>query len=246
VCVNYCPTGAIGKGKTKANFDNKKIAKALEKKLALSRGIAAMKYANKAPSGVLVEEGLNFWCHICGDIFEHTADPVYFATEASICGGAGMIGLATRRITKEDFAAAWDGIVIGEGKLYGTKDASMRGRSHYPRFRQIHKGVVVGPLEKVSMPDIILFPINGHQLCVISTAYAFDTGENIMGCAGSGACLMAVAIPLTENRPVFTSGDHGGRTHMRLKDEEILACFPYRLVPGLVKNLDRTIYAKES
>jgi hypothetical protein len=30
-----------------------------------------------------------------------------------------------------------------------------------------------------------------------------------------------------------------------MEDDEILASFPYRLVPGLVKNLGRTIYAQE-
>jgi len=96
------------------------------------------------------------------------------------------------------------------------------------------------------MPDMVLFPVNGRQMCMISTAYAFDTGEIIMGYAGSAACLMTVPIPLVENRPVFAIGHHGGRTNMRLNDEEFLACFPYRLVPGLVKNMERTVYAQES
>jgi hypothetical protein len=33
--------------------------------------------------------------------------------------------------------------------------------------------------------------------------------------------------------------------YLRLNDDEILVCIPYRLIPGLVINLDRTIYAKE-
>jgi hypothetical protein len=32
--------------------------------------------------------------------------------------------------------------------------------------------------------------------------------------------------------------------HMRLKDEESLACFPYCLVPGTAANLDRTVFAQ--
>jgi len=57
---------------------------------------------------------------------------------------------------------------------------------------------------------------------------------------------MTVPAPLTENRPVFASGDHGGRNHMRLAEAEMVISFPYKLVPGLVKNLDRTIYAHEA
>jgi len=49
-----------------------------------------------------------------------------------------------------------------------------------------------------------------------------------------------------ENKHVFLAGDHGGRKNMRLKDEEILVCLPYRLVPGVVKNLDRTVFAQDT
>jgi hypothetical protein len=31
-----------------------------------------------------------------------------------------------------------------------------------------------------------------------------------------------------------------------MKNDEILAAIPYRLVPGIVKNMDRTVYAGES
>jgi uncharacterized protein (DUF169 family) len=56
---------------------------------------------------------------------------------------------------------------------------------------------------------------------------------------------MSITFPYVENKPVFTVGDYGGRTFMRLQDEEFLVCLPYRLVPGLVTNLDRTVYGKE-
>jgi uncharacterized protein (DUF169 family) len=49
-----------------------------------------------------------------------------------------------------------------------------------------------------------------------------------------------------ENKPVFVIGDYGGRNNMRLKNEEFLVCFPYKLVPGLVKNMERTVFARES
>ena len=66
--------GAIGEGKSKAEFDNKKIDKALKEKLSLKRNIVAMKYAEKAPQGITVEDGPQFWCATCGDIIEGTLD----------------------------------------------------------------------------------------------------------------------------------------------------------------------------
>jgi len=106
--------------------------------------------------------------------------------------------------------------------------------------------VVIGPLEQIKMPDVILFPINPHQLSMISTAYTFDTGDIIRGYGGTSQCTMTVRAPLTENRPVFASGDDGGRNHMRLTEAEMVISFPYKLVPGLVISLDRTIYVHEA
>ena len=246
VCIPYCPTGAIGLGTSKAEFDNKKLAKALKDKLSLKRHIAAMKYADQAPSGVPVEEGPHFWCAICGDIFQGKGSPVFFTAKASTCGGSAMIGVGVGKYTRDDFEAALQVEVTGEGKLFATKNEMTKARCFFPRYPRAFGGMLLGPLEEVSMPDLILFPVNGSQMCMISTAYTFDTGEIISGFAGSATCMMTVAIPYLQNKPIFSSGDHSGRDFMRLKDEEIVVSFPYRLVSGLVNNMDRTVYAKES
>jgi len=245
ICTQYCPVGAIGKGDIKAERDNKKLDKALKDRLSLKRHIVAMKYADKAPEDVPVEEGPQFWCGICGDIFEGEGKPVYFTAQASTCGGSAMIGLAAPKNSKENFSTVINGIVVGEGNLYATIDLLAKGRDVFPRFKKIYHGVTVGSLEHIRMPDLILFPVDSNQMCMVSTAFAFDTGEIITGFAGSAACVMTIPHPLMENKPVCSVGDHGGRTHMRLKDDEFLLGFPYRLVPGLVKNLDRTVYANE-
>jgi len=245
-CTYYCPMGAIGEGKTKAEFDNKKIDKALKDKLSLKRHIVAMKYVDKAPQGIPVEDGPQFWCAICGDIFEGKGNPVFFTAPASACGGSAMIGIGSLRATKEEFTTVINEIVVGEGKLYATNNLLSKGREAFPLFPKVFGGVIIGSLEHIEMPDLILFPINGHQMCVISTAYAFDTGKIIMGYAAAPACVMTITFPFVENKPVFSIGDWGGRTRSRMKDDEIFVCFPYRLVPGLVKNMDRTIYAQGS
>jgi len=246
VCIPFCPTGAIGKGKSKAEFDNKKLDKALKDRLSLKRHIAAMKYADQAPQGVRVEEGPHFWCAICGDIFEGNGEKVFFTAKASTCGGSAMIGVGVGKYTRDEFEAALQVEVTGEGKLFATKNEMTKARCFFPRYPKAFGGMILGSLEEMSMPDLIIFPVNGNQMCMISTAYTFDTGEIISGFAGSATCMMTVAIPYQENRPVFSSGDYSGRDFMRLKDEESVVCFPYRLVPGLVKNMERTVFARDS
>ncbi len=243
-CIPYCGVGAIARGKEKAELSNTKLDAALKEKLSLNRDIVAMKFADKAPDGVLPEDGLNFWCHICGDIFEGSGTPVFFTVKNSICGGSIALGLGARSVSREDVLAVME-VVAGDGGYFANNELFTQARSQFPKYPRMYGGIIIGSLVQMEMPDMILIPLNGKQMCMVSTAYSFETGEIITGNAGGGTCLGAVALPFLENKPIFTCGDHGGRRHMRLRDAEILACIPYRLVPGLVKNLDKTIYNQE-
>ena len=243
MCVRYCSIGAIGRGATDALLDVKKLASCLKDKLGLSRTIAAMKFLDKAPADITAEEGPQFWCAICGDIFEGQGAPLFFAAAASMCGGCVNMGLGTKRVAREEFDAALEASVVGEGNLYASREPMTKNRDVFPRFNHIFNGMVIGAFEEIARPDLVLFPVTPAQLAAISTAFAFDTGEIITGFAGKSTCLMTIPATLVNNRPVFTAGDHGGRTFMRLKDDELLVCFPFSLIPGLVKNLDKTVYA---
>ena len=236
-CIHYCTMGAIGKGKDKADFNIKTLARALKEKLSLKKNIVAMKYAPKAPAEVPVEKGPHFWCGICGDIFDGDSSSVFFTPKASSCGGCANIGIGGIKASKEEFEAALHGQVLGEGNLYARKDLLAKGRSIFPRYPKVSGGVTIGPLEEVKMPDLIIFPVNGKQMCMISTAYGFETGEVIFGYAGKSTCLMSISYPYVENRPVFTAGDYGGRTFMRLEMTSLLSAFLSGLSRGWLKIL---------
>ncbi|MEI6128190.1 MAG: DUF169 domain-containing protein [Pseudomonadota bacterium] len=244
ICMQHCGLNAISRGADHAVMDNLALDRALKENLSLSRNIVAMKFADTAPEGVAAADGLNFWCHICGDIFEGDQGPIFFTALNSVCGGASALGLGARNVNRDDVLAVIE-VVAGDGGYYTTNDLFTKARTLFPRFPRVYGGLVIGSLEKVSAPDCILFPVNATQMCKVATAYAFETGEIISGSAGGGTCLATVVIPFVENRPVFSCGDHGGRVHMRLRDEESLVCFPYRLVPGMVKNLPRTVCTQE-
>ncbi len=245
ICIRYCPAEAIGPGPEKAEKNHKKLNKALKGKLGLKKNIVAMKYMDNPPEGVRIEEGPHFWCGLCGDVFDGEEQPVYFTKDASACGGSANVALGAKKAPKEMFEAAMEASVIGEGKSYICKDLLAANRQLFPRFNKIYKGIVIGSLECVPNPDLIIFPVNGQQLGAIATAYGFETGLVLQGYAGKAACLTTIPFPLTENIPVFAPGDHGGRTFMRLDHDEILVCFPFKLIPGLAFNLDRTIFAQE-
>jgi len=244
-CVSCCPVGAIGPGVTKTDFDNMKIDSALKEKLSLQRDIVAMKFSDNTPDGIPIEEGPQFWCAICGDIFEGNGDPIYFSGRASACGGSTMVGVGAPQSDTEEFKAAMDAFVVGEGKLFISNELISRGREFFPLFSRQFKGVILGSLQQMSMPDMIYFPVTPHQMAVLSTAYAFETGNVISGYSGAPMCIQTIPVPFLQNKPAFNTGDWGGRTRSRLKEEEMLVSLPYKLVPGFLSNLDRISYAHE-
>ena len=242
-CMRFCSTGSIAMGATKAELDVKVLSAGLREKFGIARGIAAMKFVDKAPGDIPVEEGPQFWCAICGDVFEGQGTPLLFTSSASMCGGCLNMGLGAKRVSREDFDAALEASVIGEGNLYASREPMTKNRDMFPQFPHIYKGMIIGAFEKISRPDLVLFPATPEQLTIVSTAFAFETGDVITGYAGKSTCLMSIPATLVNNRPVFTAADHGGRMFMRLKPEELLICFPFSLIPGLVKNIDKTVYA---
>jgi uncharacterized protein (DUF169 family) len=245
ICIKHCGMSAIEPGAEKAEFDVKKLDAVLKKNLSLKKNIAAIKYADKVPVGIPEEKGLSFWCHACGEVFDDEAEPLFFTAKNSTCAGASNLGLGTRKTGKEDYNMMMESMILGDGGYYAAKEFLTIGRKLFPKFNKVYAGMVIGPLDRVEMPDVVLIPVNGKQMCMLSTAYSFDTGEIVDGKAGGGTCLGTIPISFLENRPVFSCGDYGGRLHMRLDDEEIIAAFPFKLLSGVAKNLKRTVFNQE-
>lgn len=243
VCLRYCPVGAIAPGPVKAERDSARLCALLKEKLGLTRGVAAMKFSDRPPEDIPVEEGPQFWCAICGDVFEGQGSPLLFTAGASMCGGCANMGLGAKRVAREEFDTAIEASVVGAGNLYASRESMTKNRDIFPQFRRVHSAMIIGALEAIDTPDIVLFPATPEQLTIVATALAYETGEVITGYAGKSTCLMSIPVMLEANRPVFTAADHGGRMFMRLKPDELLIGLPFSLLPGLVKNLDKTVFA---
>ncbi len=245
ICMRYCPINAIGKGTIAAELNVITLARELQNKLSLKKQIAAMKFVTTLPNDIPLEQGPHFWCGMCGDVFDGSDASLVFTAEASTCGGCANIGLGAHKVDREDFITACDAHTVGPGKLYATKSAMTANRRCFPGFSRVAKGMIIGPFSKIQNPDIVIFPLTAQQMCMVATAFGYETGEVMQGFAGKSTCLMTVSTPLETNRPVFTAGDHGGRMFMRLEEGEMLVSFPFSLVPGLVKCLDKTVFAEE-
>ena len=68
-CTGYCPTGAIAKSEVELELDSAKVSDSLRELLGVKKQLVAMKYPAKQPENIKVEEGPQFWCAMCGDVF---------------------------------------------------------------------------------------------------------------------------------------------------------------------------------
>lgn len=236
-CIAFCPTGAVSVSDELIELDNQKNDAALKELLGIKKPIVAMKYANAPLEGMETEEGPTFWCALCGNVCAAAADPIFFTVKSIICGGASLFGLGNRKVTKQEMQEAMvANQVVGKGRHYRTLWEMAKSRSNYPPLIKRYEGIIIGPLDKVEMPDLVILPVNGDQTSRLAAAYAYDTGNIITGSAGSAGCI-ATSTAYVEKKPMFTCGDHGVRTFMQLDPSEILVSTPYLLVPGFVKNL---------
>ena len=60
----------------------------------------------------------------------------------------------------------------------------------FPRFKEVYKAIIIGPLESVPDPEVAVIIATPEQVHLMTRAYCYATGSFIQGFAGMGACRM--------------------------------------------------------
>ena len=74
----------------------------------------------------------------------------------SMCGGCVNMGLGAKRVTREEFDAALEASVVGQGNLFATREPMTKNRDAFPRFSRVYRGMIIGSFELISRPDLVL------------------------------------------------------------------------------------------
>ena len=96
----------------------------------------------------------------------------------------------------------------------------------FPRFKEVCKAILMGPLLDVPDPEVAVIIANPEQVHMLTRAYCYATGHFIKGYAGMGACRMLFPNAFLNKEPAFTVSDRSWRKALKLAPDELTLTVP--------------------
>jgi uncharacterized protein (DUF169 family) len=216
---------------------NKEYAKRLQEMEGYERKIIAFKLYDEIPKNVEhYGDDVSFLCAICSEVWEGRK-PFYVTKENVMCGGSVYAGIGSRKMSKEEYDAGAS-TFIGPHKAYATREVLRRVNQQIPHHLKHHKYLVIGALEDVEDPDLVMVVAEAHKIMRLCKVYTWKTGELVQSLQGTAWCTSALPMPYRTRTMTFTMGDPPSRNLMQLKPGEMYGIIHYDLLPLIVENFD--------
>jgi uncharacterized protein (DUF169 family) len=214
---------------------NKEYAEQL-KGLGYQRTIIAFKLCDRVPENVeYYGDVQSFHCAVVADIWEGR-EPFYITSNNILCGGALYSGIGNRKISKEEFDAGMTQ-VIGMNKGYTSRDAMRRATQNIPHHFKHYTYQVIGALEDVDNPDVVMIVADAYRVMRLCKAYTWKTGKLVRGLSGTGWCTNSFPLVYRTKTMTFNMGDETSRVLMNLEAGEMYCFIHYDLLPLVIANL---------
>ena len=179
---------------------------------------------------------MSFLCAICSEVWEGRK-PFYVTKENVMCGGSVYAGIGSRKMSKEEYDAGAS-TFIGPHKAYASREVLRRVNQQIPHHLKHHKYLVIGKLEDVENPDLVMFVAEAHKIMRLCKVYTWKTGELVQSLQGTAWCTSALPTPYRTKTMTFTMGDPPSRNLMQLKPGEMYGVIHYELLPLIVENFE--------
>lgn len=210
----------------------------------IERDFVALKFCPTLadiPEGVQPYKGKGIYCGMWKEVSNYDA-PFYTVPSDHICaGGVSYTGMGQQALSPKMEEVGW-AMLVGEGKIYYSRESALRCQESVPySFKKAKRfeATVMGRLEQVPEPDVVLFFCNARQLEWLCHAYSFESGELVQGLAGLSLCALVVPHPYLAKKPIFSPGDLSGRELARMSEGEMCIAFPFADLPMVATNLYR-------
>jgi len=215
---------------------HQEYAKKLKEHEGYTRDIIAFKHSDEKPATIpYYGDDVSFECAMIAEIWD-TKKPFYITNKNVLCGGAVYSGIGNKRMTKEDFDA---GMVtsIGKNKAYASREVMRRVNQQIPHHFKHHTYLIVGRLEDIDDPDIVMIVADANRVMRLCKAYTWATGELVHGISGTAWCANSLPLVYRNKTMTFNMGDPPSRFLMRLEPGEMFCFIHYSLFPLIVKNI---------
>lgn len=200
-----------------------------------ARKILGLKRSNTIPEGATSYDGMTFLCYEATASLERDG-AVCISKNNVVCGGAVYCGIGSRRLTKPDFDQGLE-LVVGANRAYSSKKTMRRVNQQLPHFEEKHKYLVMGKLEDMHDPEVVMIITDPQRVMRLCKAYTWTTGELVHALGGTNWCGMSFPQVMADRTMTFDFGDPPSRTFMQLEDSEMFCIIHWDLMPLIVENL---------
>jgi uncharacterized protein (DUF169 family) len=229
-CFSRPPEKGMGK--------NKEYAEKLKALEGYERKIIAFKLCDEVPSGIEhYGDDLSFLCAVIAEVWQEGRRPFYVTNKNCLCGGALYTGIGNRRIEKEEFDAGMSQ-TIGMKRGYANRENFRRINQQIPHIFHPHAYLVVGALEDVEDPDVVMVVADAYRVMRLCKAYTWKTGKLVHGLSGSAWCTNSFPLVYKTKTMTFNMGDEQSRCLMNLGHGEQYCVIHYDLLPLILENIE--------
>ena len=214
---------------------NKEFAQKF-KEMGYERKVIAFKNFDQVPK--IAEpygDAISFHCAIAAEAWEEGRKPFYITNENVLCGGAVYSGIGNRKVSKEEFDLGMSQ-TIGVGRGYATREKFRSVNQQIPHHFLHHKYQVIGVLEKVEDPDVVMVVASAYKIMRLCKTYTWKTGELVHGLSGSAWCTCSFPHVFRTKTMSFATGDEQSRILMGLDEGELSCLIHYDLLPLIIEN----------
>jgi uncharacterized protein (DUF169 family) len=207
----------------------------LQESEGYTRPVLGLTRTDTVPEGATTYDGMTFLCYEATASMDRDA-PVCITRHNVVCGGAVYCGLGSRRLTKPDFDEGLE-LVVGKNRAYSTKQTMRRVNQQLPHFDEKHKYLVMGKLEDMHDPEVVMIITDPQRVMRLCKAYTWKTGELVHALGGTNWCGMSFPGVMKDKTMTFDFGDPPSRAFMQLDDSEMFCIIHWDLMPLIVENL---------
>ena len=216
---------------------NKEYARKLMEMEGYERNIIAIKLCDEVPENIEpYGDDASFFCAMVKEVWDGR-NSFYITNKNIMCAGAVYTGLGTKKLSKEDFDMGME-MAIGKNKAYETRENMRRVNQQIPHFFMHHKYMVVGALDDVENPDVVMIVADANRIMRLCKVYTWKTGELTHGLTGTAWCTNSFPMVYREKKMTYNMGDPPARFLMELEPGEMYGFVHYDLLPLIVENIE--------
>ena len=223
-------------------MDKQAVEKALKEDLGVKKELVALKPLRSIPENISQYEGVATpgLCAQVGEVL--TQGSLFYTTRENHQCYEGLIATGVCEVSREEYRKAVESF-IDEFPYHKDVDTAM---SFYETcINEIalppveNKCLLVGPLNKIEDPDLVLIFCTPKQADILIRIQAY-LGDLFKGYGGSGGCIFTVRQAFKTREPSFSTSDLSWRMFVGLNENELTVTYPYEKLVEVASHIKST------